>query len=105
MSEKNGPFNAAIRTLKDCMMIREHWRDGWGLLIPEDPSQLESVIAVLEAAGKVDKQYCIEVFEMFVKNTTLDPYDDIRYRKDGLAIFPISQIRTLLESLPEEKED
>ena len=72
---------------------------------PKDNEMSNVILGILEAAGKVDKQYCIEVFEMFVKNTTLDPYDDIRYRKDGLAIFPISQIRTLLESLPEEKED
>ena len=67
---------------------------------PKDNEMSNVILGILEAAGKVDKQYCIEVFEMFVKNTTLDPYDDIRYRKDGLAIFPISQIRTLLESLP-----
>jgi len=67
-------------------------------------NELEQVIRVLEAAGKVDKQYCIEVFEMFVKNTALGPYDDIRYRKDGLAIFPVSQLRALLEALPGKEE-
>lgn len=58
---------------------------------------------LIEAAGKVDKEECMDVFDLFMKNTKMGQYDDIRYRKDGLAIFPIAQLRALIESLPEKE--
>ena len=105
MSKKKKPFDAVRefekRWCRDC-----HWIVQWAMTeCPEQCGQDgRGIRAVLEVAGKMDKQYCIEVFEMFVKNTALGPYDDIRYRKDGLAIFPVSQLRALLEALPEKEE-
>jgi len=96
MSEKKGPFDAAIKILRDSTIRLRAFNI--------KPNDIDFAIRVLEVAGKMDKQYCIEVFEMFVKNTALGPYDDIRYRKDGLAIFPVSQLRALLEVLPEKEE-
>jgi hypothetical protein len=98
MTKKKGPFDAAIRIIED----NSGWvRDAGGKL--QYPPEIETAIHILKAAGKVDKKECLEVFNLFVKNTTLDSYDDIRYRHDGLAVFPIYQIRALLESLPDKE--
>ena len=54
-----------------------------------------------DAAGRMDKKECLNVFDLFMENTKMGQYDDIRYREDGLAVFPIAQIRALLQALPD----
>ena len=90
-------LQAAIKVLGEYVLFAESRR------VRESS---RAAIRLLEAAGKVDKKECLEVFNLFIENTELGPFEDIRYREDGLAVFPIAQIRALLEALPErEKEE
>jgi len=117
MSKKKKPFDAALFALRQTLQshgcTRRLWEriqgytgveDGDIIKIKAKMNDIRIAIRVLKAAGKMDKQECLEVFNLFMENTKMGQYDDIRYRKDGLAIFPISQIRGLLEALPEKEE-
>ncbi len=79
--------------------------------LQSDLKEVEQAVAILEsyprwqplieAAKKCDRQECLEVLEALIDTTTMSSLDDIYYRDDGAAIFPIAQIRSLLEALPE----
>lgn len=82
MSEK-GPFDAAIIYLP--------WIDS---CIP--------AIRVLDAAGKVDKEDCLEWLEKaFVNIDDIPAHDQIRWLKPGTRKV---QIATLLETLPDKEK-
>ena len=86
MSEPRGPFDDAIRIL--------HEAKGEAILVDEElmEVQLEAVIRVLEAAGRVDKKISLEVHNRKPSvTTTKEQYTNA-----------CRQIRALLESLPEE---
>ena len=99
MREPKGPFDTSLTVLRYGMGDGEDFEAAIRVL--EDWPKWEPLI---EAAGKVDKKECLEVFNLFIENTELGPFEDIRYREDGLAVFPIAQIRALLEALPEKEE-
>jgi len=79
MSEKKGPFDAAI----DILMGDSNWdRDEGGNIVPTD--NVAPAIRVLEAAGRVDK----------VK----------LHLRCGSLIRLTPELDALLESLPEKEE-
>ena len=85
MSEKKGPFDAALIYLPDI-------------------DECRSAIRLLEAAGKVDKVHCLDKLDFLRRMAGEDKFGFVRYSEDGLAIFPTAQIRALLEALPDKEE-
>jgi len=94
MSEKKGPFNAAIATLENnrCAFNKKA------------QVEITNAIRVLEAAEKVDKAHCLDKLDFLRRMAGEDKFGFVRYREDGLAIFPTTQIRALLDSLPEKEK-
>jgi len=82
MSEKRGPFDAAIRILQEYV----EGKRGWAGIYPEHCSK---AIRILEAAGQLDK---VEAIAHFTEGMTEDK--NCQICKTTLA---------LLESLPEIK--
>ena len=109
MSEK-GRFNAAITILE-----LEEAKLSRGLGHPQISDEIKrnltpmlfdyrAAIRVLEAAGKVDKAHSLDKLDFLRRMAGEDRAGFVRYREDGLAIFPTAQIRALLESLPDKEE-
>jgi len=97
MSEKKGPFDAAIEFLKeDLVSFRAAFCTG-GL------SSVQAAIRVLEAAGKVDirsAQFFIDGAANFGEGLSVINSDSSRC----LYQTGEKQIRALLESLPDKEE-
>ena len=92
MSEPKGRFDAAISILN-----LTHFRTD---IHPNVQKIIDVAIRVLEAAGKVDKVHCLDKLDFLRRMAGEDRAGFVRYREDGLAIFPTAQIRALLEALP-----
>ena len=60
-------------------------------------NEISNVICgVLEAAGKVDKKVCLRFLERVNEDDEIRDYL-------GLKILPLSEVQSLLESLPEKE--
>ena len=110
MSEKKGPFDAAIAVLKtelrECSPDEED--EFYDFIQSLTDNQYEKglriAIRVLEAAGKVDKVHCLDKLDFLRRMAGEDKFGFVRYSEDGLAIFPTAQIRALLEFLPDKEQ-
>jgi len=81
MSEKKGPFDELIEMLRG--------------LVWANQLQCNQAANVLEAAGRVDKKACLRFLERVNEDDEIRDYL-------GLKILPLSEVRALLESLPEK---
>jgi len=92
MSEKKGPFDAAIKILRDSTIRLRAFNI--------KPNDIDFAIRVLEAAGKVDKKKALELINDV-------PRDERLYGEGFTGSGEYSerkQIRALLETLPEKEE-
>ena len=95
MSEKRGPFDAAIKILRDSTIRLRAFNI--------KPNDIDFAIRVLEAAGKVDihsAQFFIDGAANFGEGLSVINSDSSRY----LYQTGEKQIRALLESLPGKEE-
>ena len=108
MSEKK-PFDAAIAVLKtelrECSPDEEDEFCDFIQSLTDNQYEkgLRIALRVLEAVGKVDRAHCLDRLDFLRRMAGEDKFGFVRYREDGLAIFPTAQIRALLESLPEKE--
>jgi hypothetical protein len=109
MSEKK-PFDAAIAVLKtelrECSPDEEDEFCDFIQSLTDNQYEkgLRIAIRVLEAAGKVDKAHSLDKLDFLRRMAGEDRAGFVRYREDGLAIFPTAQIRALLETLPDKEQ-
>ena len=105
MSEKRGPFDRVIVWIKQKLESLEEENQRYGT---DDfaswINEYRAAIRVLEAAGKVDKAHSLDKLDFLRRMAGEDRAGFVRYREDGLAIFPTAQIRALLETLPGKEE-
>ena len=95
MSEKRGPFDAAIKILRDSTIRLRAFNI--------KPNDINFAIRVLEAAGKVDirsAQFFIDGAANFGEGLSVINSDSSRY----LYQTGEKQVRALLESLPDKEE-
>jgi len=95
MSEKKGPFDAAIKILRDSTIRLRAFNI--------KPNDIDFAIRVLEAAGKVDirsAQFFIDGAANFGEGLSVINSDSSRC----LYQTGEKQIRALLETLPEKEE-
>jgi hypothetical protein len=84
---KKGPFDDAINNLQ--VMADRDFANG-----APHRGAFRAAIKVLEAAGKVDKEPCLQFM------SCINEDEEVR-GDDGRKVFPLMQIRALFESLPE----
>jgi len=113
MSEKKGPFDATIKELEENVFAVTNFLQGCDennhfpeFIVSQKKRLLELQLAihVLKAAGRVDKAHCLDKLDFLRRMAREDRAGFVRYREDGLAIFPTAQIRALLESLPDKEQ-
>jgi len=100
MSEKKGPFDAAIEVLEDIALTTNLCRHIPGY--KNRTKLIRAAIPVLEAAGKVDihsAQFFIDGAANFGEGLSVINSDSSRY----LYQTGEKQVRALLESLPEKE--
>jgi len=88
MSEKKGPFDAAIKILRDSTIRLRAFNI--------KPNDIDFAIRVLEAAGKIDRDKLMDYLDHVIDWKENDPYGPGSAEEDR-------QLRALLEALPEKE--
>jgi len=102
MSEKKGPFDAAIAVLKtelrECSPDEEDELCDFIQSLTDNQYEkgLRIAIRVLEVAGKVDKKTCLDEMDDCYYSKSLNPW--------GTEARILGEIRALLEALPDKEE-
>ena len=95
MSEKKGPFDAAIEVLEDIALTTNLCRHIPGY--KNRTKLIRAAIPVLKAAGKVEKKEALASLDDIYLSASVSPWDR--------SVKHLGIVRSLLESLPEKEKE